>query len=70
MKSNALRIIVEDDGVGFDPEAAEASSTQRLGLSGIRERLALLGGELTIETAPGRGATIFVVIPLSQEEAP
>lgn len=54
--------IVEDDGVGFDPEAAARSD--RLGLRGMRERLALVGGGLEVESAPGAGTTIIAWIPL------
>ncbi len=53
--------IVEDDGVGFDPEAALTNG--RLGLFGMRERAEMLGGTLTIESAPGAGTTVFVEIP-------
>jgi signal transduction histidine kinase len=51
-----LRIVVEDDGVGFDPE----SPTSRLGLVGIRERVELLGGNLRIESSPGAGSAVVV----------
>jgi len=54
-----VRLVVEDDGMGFDP----AASTDRLGLSGIRERVALLDGTVGIESSPGRGTTLVVEIP-------
>jgi signal transduction histidine kinase len=53
--------IVEDDGVGFDPETALKSG--RLGLFGIQERAEMLGGTLTIESSSGAGTTIFVEVP-------
>jgi signal transduction histidine kinase len=58
--------IVEDDGEGFDTEAVmnSASVDPRLGLLGMRERAALVGGTLEIETSPGSGTTVFVRIPL------
>ncbi|MFL5800924.1 MAG: PAS domain-containing protein, partial [Roseiflexaceae bacterium] len=58
--------IVEDDGGGFDPEAVQQATEihHRLGLLGMQERVALVGGTLTIESAPGRGTTVFVHIPL------
>jgi len=61
-----LHVIVEDDGRGFDAPAASASGngSGRLGLLGIRERLALVGGSLVIESAPGCGATLIVRIPI------
>jgi len=51
-----IRVMVEDDGRGFDP----ATPTGRLGLRGIRERVELLGGGLRIESAPGAGAAVIV----------
>jgi signal transduction histidine kinase len=54
--------VVEDDGVGFDPEAAAESG--RLGLIGMRERLALVRGHLEVETRPGAGTTVIAQVPL------
>jgi signal transduction histidine kinase len=57
--------IVEDDGTGFDADAALIDqSAGRLGLLGMRERVALVGGTLEIESAPGVGTTLFARIPL------
>jgi two-component system, NarL family, sensor histidine kinase DevS len=52
---------VEDDGAGFDTERVKDG---RLGLVGMRERAALFGGRLEIESAPGRGAAVTVELPL------
>lgn len=56
---------VRDDGTGFAPDAAPASSvaSNGFGLIGLRERARLLGGVLTIESAPGAGTRIAVTIP-------
>jgi signal transduction histidine kinase len=54
---------VRDDGVGFDPGTAR-SITKGVGLIGIRERLAPLGGALSIDAAPGRGTELRVAIPM------
>jgi signal transduction histidine kinase len=52
-----LRVVVTDDGVGFDP-----SETRRgLGIAGMYERAARLGGTLRVESAVGRGTTIELV---------
>lgn len=59
-----VRCSVRDDGVGFDPTAARAGA-DGIGLIGIRERLTPLGGVLTIDSAPGRGAELAVAIPLA-----
>ncbi|HEX7318043.1 MAG TPA: PAS domain S-box protein [Pyrinomonadaceae bacterium] len=57
--------VIEDNGGGFDVEAAlpPASKGRRLGLLGMRERAALLGGTINVESAPGAGTTLFVRIP-------
>lgn len=64
-RRDAIVLIVEDDGCGFDPGAWRAADGHagHLGLLGIHERAALLGGRLTIESAPGQGTTLFVEIP-------
>jgi signal transduction histidine kinase len=54
-------VAVEDDGVGFDPEDAAASG--RLGLVGMRERVALAGGGLDVESSPGNGTTVLARFP-------
>ncbi len=53
--------MVEDDGAGFDPQSI--TRTTRLGIYGMRERAHLVGGSLTLESAPGRGTTIYLRIP-------
>jgi signal transduction histidine kinase len=55
---------VRDDGVGFDPGTAGRSTVKGVGLIGIRERLAPLGGALSIDAAPGRGTELRVAIPV------
>lgn len=57
--------IVEDDGRGFDAERLLDGSAagHGLGLIGVRERAELLGGSVEIETAPGRGTTLYVRFP-------
>jgi two-component system sensor histidine kinase UhpB len=49
-----VELTVSDDGRGFAFEASESG----LGIAGMRERALLLGGELTIESRPGRGTTV------------
>jgi signal transduction histidine kinase len=57
--------IVEDEGKGFDVDAAlsDHDEQRHLGLFGMRERAGLVGGKLTIESRLGRGTTVFVEIP-------
>jgi signal transduction histidine kinase len=54
---DGLLLEVEDDGVGFDPEAPETRS-RRLGLTSMEERAERLGGTLQIRSAPGTGTTV------------
>ncbi len=61
-RAGCLRVIIEDDGVGFDAE--QAAYSERLGLFGMSERAELLNGKLTIESMPGQGTTVFVEVPL------
>ena len=60
-----VRLIVEDDGVGFTQTKAEkpAAPAEGFGLLGIRERLALVGGSLSIEPASGHGTVLFSRVP-------
>ena len=56
-------LLIADDGVGFDPASVNGNGKPHLGLQGMKERVALLNGELDIETAPNRGTDIRVRIP-------
>lgn len=69
-QSDEVRLIIEDDGIGFTvaPTNDQAPAVPTLGLIGMHERVALLGGALTIETAPGSGTTLFARIPLPTTE--
>jgi signal transduction histidine kinase len=60
-QKNILRVIIEDDGVGFVPE--NVSTPSHLGLFGMRERVEMLGGKFTIESVLGKGTTIQVEVP-------
>ena len=61
-----IRLGVRDDGHGFDPSAA----TEGFGLLGMRERVELLGGELEVESAPGRGTALRVRLPVKRRAPP
>jgi PAS domain S-box-containing protein len=54
-------LIVHDSGVGFDP--VEALKGRGLGLISMKERINLVGGELSIESQPGKGTTIRASVP-------
>jgi len=60
-KDDSVSVIVEDDGVGFEPKRSRDGG---LGLVGMRERVGLLGGRLTVESRPGAGTTFVAEVPL------
>jgi PAS domain S-box-containing protein len=60
IRDNKLVILVEDDGIGFDPNSV--SRDDHLGLFGIRERTEMIGAALVIESEPGRGTTIMLEV--------
>lgn len=61
-----VRLHVEDDGAGFDPEQALAKRDS-MGLTGMRERVALLEGEFRIRSRPGQGTRIDILLPAPTE---
>ena len=63
-----LELAVRDNGVGFDPSRKQ--SRPSLGLAGMRQRLALVDGELLIKSGPGGGTSIVARAPLKPGGAP
>lgn len=59
-------LIIEDDGLGFDPNLLPTAGEQHFGLRFMHERAAILGGSLNIETAPGTGVRVVVAFPLKE----
>lgn len=66
-RGREVALVIEDDGVGFDPSSHTGSLRDGIGLVGMRERAALIGGTLDIETADGGGTAIFVHVPLPDQ---
>jgi signal transduction histidine kinase len=60
-QAGGLMALIEDDGRGFEPDLVGRA---HFGLQGMRERVALLGGELRIESRSGAGTTLVVQVPL------
>ncbi len=58
-----LQVVVEDDGIGFDPETTLATVDEHLGLVGMRERAEALGATLTVVSEPGEGTQIKLRLP-------
>lgn len=63
-QSEVLRIVIEDDGIGFDVSAPRSADRRGLGLIGIRERVSHLNGTVIIESASRRGTRIVVELPV------
>jgi PAS domain S-box-containing protein len=61
-----LRLRIEDRGTGFDAESLSVSATA--GLSGMRERAIIVGGQLKIESAPGVGTVLIADLPITDLE--
>jgi signal transduction histidine kinase len=64
-----LKLVIADEGAGFDVEAAERRSEESVGLLGMTERIALVGGQVSIESRPGHGTTIVAVVPFAGDGA-
>ena len=64
VEAGNVRMTVTDDGPGFDT-AAPRGPREGLGLLGMRERARRHGGELVVTSAPGRGATISLSVPIA-----
>ena len=56
---------LRDDGDGFDPSA----KSDGFGLLGMRDRVARMGGQLTIQSAPGEGTAVSIAIPIADQSA-
>jgi signal transduction histidine kinase len=65
--AQTLHCLVQDDGVGFEaPQSPSGQHRAGLGLVGIRERLAAVGGTLQVDSTVGRGTELLVRIPLEK----
>jgi PAS domain S-box-containing protein len=61
-RADQVSLIIEDDGVGFDLQQVFGADDKGVGLIGMRERAALVGGAIEIESQPNVGATVVVRI--------
>jgi signal transduction histidine kinase len=66
-QGSAVRLQVTDDGRGFEPHGATKSNGpgERVGLSGMRERLSLLGGRFGLQSEPGSGTTLTAEVEVA-----
>jgi two-component system, NarL family, sensor histidine kinase LiaS len=63
-----VELAIMDDGCGFDPDDAQNHSG--IGLAGMQERVARLGGALALRAAPGKGTELWVTVPVSSTGNP
>lgn len=63
-RDKELELLIEDDGCGFDPDSPKANSAAALGIKGMKERVANLGGHFALESALGKGTKITIGMPL------
>ncbi len=68
-QSQMTKITIADNGKGFSPDALQKqmNNTMHYGIMGMRERVELLEGRFEIESAPGEGTTIKIIIPIKME---
>lgn len=59
-----LTVTVEDDGAGFNVDESKLRDPKKTGLSAIRQRAAMFGGRVNMESAPGRGTRIVTTLPI------
>lgn len=64
-----VHVVVADEGAGFDPERVQQKEHSGFGLLGLRQRLAVLGGRIEIDSAPGRGTRVKLAVPTDLPEA-
>jgi PAS domain S-box-containing protein len=70
-RGKTIHLEVGDDGRGFDPSSPSSSGPgERVGLASMRERVALLGGDLKIQSRPGAGTRVIAQVPLTGSEEP
>ena len=65
-RPDEVRLIIEDDGCGFDLDEVRRHSARGMGLAGMHERAASIGAGFQIESAAGQGTTLFVRAPLTR----
>ena len=71
-KANTVYLTVADDGAGFNyeqaPQRRRKEDKLKLGLLGLRERIELLGGKMTVDAVPGQGTKLIVRLPIKRGE--
>jgi len=69
-EEQTVHVVVEDDGVGMQPQGKTGSQARCYGLAGIKERVAVLGGVTRVTSAKGKGTRIEIAVPAGEPAAP
>jgi len=64
VEGDKLLFSVKDNGCGFDPDLAPGIAQGHFGLQGVAERLERLNGEMTIDSIPGKGTKVTIILPI------
>ena len=62
-----VRLVVEDNGVGFDPAERDLARDKGIGIVGMHERASLIGASLQIESQPGQGTAVYLEAPVARQ---
>jgi len=64
VQDSGIRLVIEDNGIGFDPaeKPDPTANGHGMGLIGMQERADVLGADLEIDSQPGAGTTVFVTV--------
>ncbi len=65
-EGDTVRVRIQDDGRGFDPQQQKAAGSNHFGLRFMRERAEQLGGRLRVESAPGMGTCVELEVPVKR----
>lgn len=61
-----LTVTIEDDGAGFNVDESKMKDPKKTGLSSMKQRAEMFGGQVNVESAPGRGTRIVTTLPVDQ----
>jgi signal transduction histidine kinase len=64
-----VEVVIEDDGVGFDPDGLRRSDLPRFGMATMRERAEAVGGTFEVSAVPGTGTRVVVRLPAEPKAA-
>jgi signal transduction histidine kinase len=69
LRDKQLRVEIEDDGGALDPPDETGRAQTRLGLLNLNEQMMSLGGRMHLDSRPGRGTWVTLIVPLGEDDA-